>query len=191
MSYSKEQIKRYLEILHKYTKPPEEKSSEVSRKSKCWNCQRDDCFTIVSGYKLCESCGWQNGHVLGYFDKKDYDRLHFRKKSIYHRKYHCKKKVDQVYKRLQLTEDEKCDLYNKLMAIDNNVMEILNKQFCRKRMISIFYVTKKILEEMGNEKYKLVHLIISKQTLVNYEKWWHIYKSLNNPLVKTPVNNSS
>ena len=73
------------------------------------------------------------------------------------------------------------------MAIDNNVMEILNKQFCRKRMISIFY----LLEEMGNEKYKLVHLKISDQTLENYEKWWNSYKSLNNPFVTTPVNNSS
>ena len=66
------------------------------------------------------------------------------------------------------------------MAIDNHVMEILNKQFCRKRMISIFYVIKKVLEEMGNEKYKLVYLKISEQTLANYEKWWNSYKSLNN-----------
>ena len=159
MCYSEEQIKRYLEILHNYTNPPEEKSREASRKSKCWNCQRDDCFTIVSGFKVCENCGGQNGHVLGYYDDKDYDRLHLRKKSIYQRKYHYEKKVDQVCKTLQLTEDEKYELYNKLMAIDNNVMEILNKQFCRKRMISIFYLIKEILEEMGNEKYKLVHLI--------------------------------
>ena len=135
MPYSEEEIKRYIKILHNFTKPPVE---EVSRKSKCWNCQRDDCFAIVSGFKLCENCGGQNEHVLGYFDKKDYDRLHFRKKSIYHRKYHYEKRVDQVSKTLQLTEDEKYELYNKLMAIDNNIMEILNKQFCRKRMISIF-----------------------------------------------------
>ena len=188
MCYSEEEIKRYLEILHNYTNPSVEK---VSRKVKCWNCQRDDCLTIYSGIKVCENCGGLNDHVLGYFDNKDYYRLHFRKKSIYQRKYHYKKKVDQVCKTLQLTEDQKYDLYNKLMAIDKNITEILNKQFCRKRMISIFYVIKKILEEMGNEKYKLVHLKISEQTLAYYEKWWHSYKSLNNPFVKTPVNNSS
>ena len=44
---------------------------------------------------------------------------------------------------------------------------------------------------MGNEKYKLIYLNISDQTLVNYEKWWHSYKSLNDSSVKTPVNNSS
>ena len=64
------------------------------------------------------------------------------------------------------------------MEIDNHVMEILNNQFCRKRMISIFYLIKKFLEEMGNEKYKLLYLKISGQTLVIYEKWWNSYKSL-------------
>ena len=69
------------------------------------------------------------------------------------------------------------------MTIDNHVMEILNKQFCRKRMISIFYLIKKILEEMGGElskASKLVYLNISRQTLENYEKWWKCFKSLNN-----------
>ena len=174
-----EEIKKYLDILHKHTKTPEK---ETGQKTRCWNCQRDDCFTIVSGFKLCENCGCQNEHVLGYFDKKDQDRLLFRKKSIYQRKYHYEKKVDQVSKMIKLTEDEKYDLYEKLMAIDNNVMEKLNKQFCRKRMISIGYLIKKILEEMGNEKYKLVNLNIGDQTMVNYEKWWNSYKSLKQPL---------
>ena len=57
-------------------------------------------------------------------------------------------------------------------------------------MISIFYLIKK-LEEMGNEKYKLVYLEISEQTLKNYEKWWNSYKSIHDSSVKAPVNNSS
>ena len=77
------------------------------------------------------------------------------------------------------------------MTIDNHVMEILNKKYCRKRMISIFYLIKKLLEEMGCEKYKLVYLKISPQTLDYYEKWWDSYKSLNNTSVKKPINNSS
>ena len=134
MSYTEEEIKKYLVILHNYTNQTEE-----SKKPKCKNCQ-SDCFSIYSGYKICESCGCLNGHVLGYYNQKDYSRLHFRKKSIYQRKYHYEKKVNQVSERLHLTDVEKCDLYNKLMAIDNHVMEILNKQFCRKRMISIFFI---------------------------------------------------
>ena len=68
MCYSEEQIKRYLEILHNYTKKTVAVPSEASRKPKCKNCQRDDCFTIYSGFKACESCGCSNGHVLGYYD---------------------------------------------------------------------------------------------------------------------------
>ena len=193
MCYTEDQIKRYLEILHNYTKQPIEE--ENTRRARCWNCHNSECFFIHLGYKICDYCGVENGHVLGYYDVKDYDRLHFRKKSIYQRKYHYEKKVNQISKGLNLTEDQKYELYNKLMVIDNHVMEILNKKYCRKRMISIFYLIKKLLEQMGCEKYKLVYLKISSQTLENYEKWWNSYKSLNNSLshssVKAPVNNSS
>ena len=133
------------------------------------------------GYRICEICCASNGRVLGYYDQKEYDRLHFRKKSIYQRKYHYEKKINQVSKRLQLTGEQKWSLYNKLMAIDNHVMEILNKQCCRKRMISIFYLIKKFLEEMGGESSKaskLVYLKISPRTLENYEKWWDSYRLL-------------
>ena len=174
MSYTKEQIKEYLDILHNYKNKTVE-NNEV-KKAKCCNCQESDYFSIYSGYKLCESCGTLNGHVLGYYDQKEYDRVHFRKKSIYQRKYHYEKKVNQVSKRSQLTDGEKYDIYNKLMSIDDKTMEFLNKQFCRKRMRSIFYVIKKILEEMGNENYKLVYIKISNQTLKNYENWWFNYK---------------
>ena len=174
MTYSKEEVEKYLEILKSYNSKSEEKENRV----RCSNCQGDN-FSIVSGYNICEECGTTTGHVLGYFNLKEYDRFHFRKRSIYQRKYHYEKKVDQVSKRLHLTDEEKCELYNKLRAIDNHVMEILNNQFCRKRMINIFYLIKKLLEEMGCEKYKLVYLKIGAQTLENYEKWWDSYKELS------------
>ena len=176
MSYSEAEIKKYFEIIKKYTKP-KEKSSETDRKTKCWCCQESD-FDLVSGFKLCINCGSQNEAVLGYFDKKDSDRLLFRKKSIYQRKYHYEKKVKQISKRLNLTEDEKYNLYLKLLEIDNSVMEKLNNQFNRKRTISIVFLIKKILEEIGNPKHKLVKLNIGNQTLENYENWWKSYKSL-------------
>ena len=64
------------------------------------------------------------------------------------------------------------------MKIDNKTTEILNDLYNRKRMISIEYLIKKLLAEMGCEKYKLVYLKISPQTLDNYENWWDSYKSL-------------
>ena len=174
MSFTEEEIQKYLEIIKKYSKPQEK---ETDRKTKCWNCKETD-FEIVSGYKLCVNCGSQNERYLGYLDKRDQDRLIFRKKSIYQRKYHYDKKVNQISKRLKLTEDEKYDLFKKLMEIDNSVLEKLNKHFNRKRTINILYLIKKMLEEMRNVKHKLVELNIGDQTLENYENWWGCYKSL-------------
>ena len=86
--------------------------------------------------------------------------------------------VNQISKRINLNDEQKCELYDKLIKIDNYVMEILNKQYFRKRMININYLAKKRLEEMGCEKYKLIYLKISPQTLEIYEKWWDSYKYL-------------
>ena len=174
MPYTEEEIKTYLEILNNYNKP----MKQISPKSKCLGCPNIEHFTIDSGFKICDECGTLNGSVLGLFDIKDFDRLHYRKKSIYHRKYHYE--VNQISKKINLTDDEKCELYDRLIKIDNYIMEILNKQYFRKRMININYLTKKLLEEMGCEKYKLIDLKISPQTLEIYEKWWTSYKNLKN-----------
>ena len=175
MSYTEEEIKKYLDILHNYTSQPIE---EFSGKSKCPNCSNFEYFTIDSGYKICDECGTLNGHILGLFDLKDFDRLHYRKKSVYYRKYHYEKKVNQISKRINLTDEQKCELYDRLIKIDNRIMEILNKQYFRKRMINNNYLIKKLLEEMGCEKYKLIYLKISPQTLEIYEQWWISYKNL-------------
>ena len=174
MSYTEEEIKKYLAILNNYKKPIQ----KVSKKAQCLNCKNTEFFTIDSGYKICNKCGTANGHVLGLFDVKDLDRLHYRKKSIYQRKYHYEKKVNQISKRINLTDEQKCELYDKLIKIDNKIMEILKKKYFRKRMININYLIKKLLEEMGCEKYKLIVLKISSQTLEIYEKWWGSYKDL-------------
>ena len=175
MTYTEEEIKKYLDILHNYSSKPEE---EVSPKSKCLGCPNTESFTVDSGFKIRDECGTLNGHIIGLFDLKDFDRLHYRKKSIYHRKYHYEKKVNQISKLINLNDDEKCELYDRLVKIDKLIMEILNKQYFRKRMININYLSKKLLEEMGCEKYKLIDLKISFQTLEIYEKWWLSYKEL-------------
>ena len=175
MRYTEDQIKKYLGILGDYTKNFTEESN---LKSKCSNCENSTSFTIDYGYKICDECGVANGHVLGFYDNKDFDRLHYRKKSVYQRKYYYEKKVNKISKRINLTNEQKNELYSKLMEIDNHIMEILNKEYNRKRMISISFLIKKFLEEMGGESSKLVYLKISPQTLDNYENWWDSYKSL-------------
>ena len=176
MAYTEEEINKYLNILHNYKDIRE--GSNKGCYPICKGCPNTENWVIVSGFKICDECGTVNGHVLGQFDIKDLDRLHYRKKSIYHRKYHYEKKVNQISKRINLTDDEKCELYDRLVKIDNYIMEKLNKQYFRKRMININYLSKKLLEEMGCEKYKLINLKISPKTLEIYEKWWISYKSL-------------
>ena len=139
MTYTEEEINKYLNILHNYNKPMQ----QFTTKSKCCGCPNHKSFTIDSGIKICDECGVSNGCVLGQFDIKDLDRLYYRKKRIYIRKYHYEKKVNQISKRINLTDEVQCKLYEKLLKIDNHIMEILNKKYFRKRMININYLIKK------------------------------------------------
>ena len=184
MSYSEDQIKKYLEILHNYTKNISDESKMQSSPaggfwggatppSKCLNCENRTFWTIDFGYKICEECGITNGHVLGYFDPKEYDRLYFRKKSVYQRKYYYEKKIKQIP---NLTEEDKSLLYKKLMEIDEKVLKRVNKKFSRKRMINIFYIINRILEEMGLKN--KIQLNISSQTKECYDRWWESYLKL-------------
>ena len=71
MTYTEEEIKKYLEILNNYNKTMQ----QITPNSKCSNCPNAEFFTIDSGYEICDECGTANGHVLGFYDVKDYDRL--------------------------------------------------------------------------------------------------------------------
>ena len=176
MNYTEEEIKKYLDILHNYKVEREEKV--VSLIYKCKGCSSTESFSSYLGYNMCNECGTLNGHILGKFDVKDFDRLHYQKKSIYHRKYYFDKKVKNISKLINLTDEQKFELYNRLLKIDNYIMKILNNQYFRKRMININYVIKKILEEMGCENYKNIKFKISTQILEIYDKWWESYKEL-------------
>ena len=167
---SEDKIKKYLEILHSYTK---NLSDEPNLKAKCTNCENSENFAIDFGYKICEECGSTNGHVLGYFDPKEYDRLYFRKKSVYQRKYYYEKKIKQIP---NLAGEEKDELYQKLMEIDEKVMKEVNKKFSRKRMINIFYIINRILGEIGSKN--KISLNISSETKEYYDKWWESYLEL-------------
>ena len=180
MTYTSHEIKKYLEILESNIKNkptsdlPSINDTIVSFNKCCENPQ----FIIWSGYRLCENCCTTSGHVLGYFDTKEYGRFHFQKKSVYQPKYYYEKKVDQISNIIELSDEEKSLVYDKLIKIDEKIKEQLNKQFGRKRLINIFYLIKKILEEMGSDKSEEIYLKISKQTLKNYDNWWKNYNNL-------------
>ena len=158
MNYTKEQIEEFKEILEKYKKQLEEPLLKEERIYT--TCVNPDCITnqqeaqppnfyVESGFYMCESCDSSNGHALGYYDMKEYDRFHYRRKSIYQRKYHYENKVKDISKRLSLTDDEEYCLYNKLMEIDQETITKINEHFNRKRMISVFYLIKKTSRRNG------------------------------------------
>ena len=178
MNYTEEEIKKYLDILHNYKVEREGVIGGTYGFPICKGCTNTESFSSYLGFNMCNECGTLNGHILGNIELKDFDRLYYRKKSIYQRKYYYDKKVKNISKLINLTDEQKCELYNRLLKIDNYIMEILNKQYFRKRMININYLIKKILEEMGCENYKNIEFKISPQILEIYDNWWKSYKDL-------------
>ena len=112
MAYTDEQIKHYANIINNYSK---QSSISEDNRFRCWNCQSDSFF-VESGFYYCQSCQSSNSHALGYFDLKEYDRFHYRRRSIYQRKYHYEKKVRQIFKRLELTDEEEYNLFKRTVS---------------------------------------------------------------------------
>ena len=154
MSYREEEIKKYLNILSNYKKP----IKQFTLKLKCKCCLNTESFLSYLGYNMCNECGTLNGHILENIELKDFDRLHYQKKSIYHRKYYFDKKVKNISKLIDLTDEEKCELYDKLLILDSNNMKVINKKYCRKRMININYVIKKFWRKWGVKNIKILKL---------------------------------
>ena len=169
MIYSEEEIQKYINILDTNKKSKRKKEIVESHSHK---------LEPYMGQWMCIKCGVIKEHILGNIELKDFDRLHYQKKSIYHRKYYFEKKVKNISKLIDLTDEEKCELYDKLLILDSNNMKVINDKYFRKRMININYVIKKILEEMGCEKYKNIEIKISPQILEIYDNWWESYKEL-------------
>ena len=137
MCCTEEEIAKFIEILKSDNSPP--KSNKVS--CKCCNCST---FFIKSNYYHCSNCFVSLADVLGYYDKAEYERFYFRKKSIYQKKYHYQNKIKQAINKfnLVLSEDEQYQLHKKLMDIIDEKLSKLNKKFKRKKLINIYYIIK-------------------------------------------------
>ena len=164
-----EQIQKYLNILNNYRKNTKIQGDIIHH---CSN------FDSYMGQWLCVECGVLRGHILGQYDINDFDRLHYQKKSIYHRKYYYEKKVDNITNLIGLNDKEKSELYERLLELNSENISIINKKYSRKRIININYLIKKILKEMGCKKYVNIKLKISPKILEIYKNWWKSYKEL-------------
>ena len=172
MCYTEEEISKFIEILKSDNSPP--KSNKVS----CKYCNCSDFF-IPCCYYHCSNCFVSLGHVLGYYDKAEYERFYFRKQSIYQRKYHYQNNIKQVINKFKivLSEYEQYQLYKKRMEINDEKLSKLNKKFKRKRLINIYYKIKQLLKSQGKQHEK-IELNLSPETLKFYRKWIKYYQSI-------------
>lgn len=164
MDYSEEQIKKYLNVLAEYKPKPKRPS-----------CKND--LVEYQGQYLCRCCSQIVGRALK-TDLKDYERVHYQKKSVYHRKYYFEKKVNSISKIIGLNSDEQNMLYENLLDLNSQYIKIVNQKFGRKRMISINFIIVKVLEKMKCDKYKLFEYKISDKILKVYNEWWNTYKAI-------------
>ena len=124
MSYTDEEIQKYLNIMESYNHPSPIKTNKVT----CNHCNNTE-FINDKGYRYCNKCGYSIGHILGYNDLTEIDRCHFHQKSIYKRKYHYQNKIEGVNTKfnLNLTSDDKYELFKKLRKIDDKMTKKLMK----------------------------------------------------------------
>ena len=182
MTYSEEEIQKYLNILRWYNSLYDDMdflnhveffgypfTNKVS-----WNNCNNTHFYNNNGYRYCNKCDHSTGHILGYNEITENDRCHFYQKSIYKRRYHYQNKIEESNTKfdLNLSSDEKYELLVKLRKIDNVEIKKINEKFKRKRLINITYIIKKLLSDYDIDKANKIELNLSEKILNFYNNWY-------------------
>ena len=130
MSYSEEEIQKYLNILQSYKdgldiiSPMKDElvPPKLPEKLSYENCGNTHFFKD-GGYRYCKKCFHSVGRV--FIKKMTFkDRCCFRQKCIYKREYHYQNKIEEINRNfgLEMSSQEKFELLLKLQKIDK-VME--------------------------------------------------------------------
>ena len=151
---------------------------KTPEKVSCHNCDNTH-FIKYHGYSYCNKCFHSIGHILGYNEITESDRCCFRQKCVYKREYHYQNKIEEINKKynLEMTSDEKYELFLKLQKIDK-VMEKINEKWKRKRLFNITYLIKKILSEYDNSTAEKIELHLSEKILNFYDEWYDDFKKM-------------
>ena len=182
MSYSEEEIEKYLNILETYKDTlifQDTIPLKTPEKVSCHNCDNTH-FIKYNGYSYFNKCFHSIGHILGYNEITESDRCCFHQKSIYKRDYHYQNKIEEINKKcnLKMSSEEKYELLLKLQKIDNKVMKKNNEKWKRKRLINITYLIKKMLSEYDNSKAKKIKLNLSEKILNFYNDWYDDFEKI-------------
>ena len=165
MSFTQQQIEQYINILQKYSKPKPKEKPECDHQLK-------DCKPGFLICKLCASLIQKIEHKSYY---NDFQRCHFKKKSVCDRRYHFENKINYLIKKFDLDFDS--ETLNKLYKILNEINEKemlkkINKEFNRKRLINVNFLIKKILEIINPNLADKIKINNSPNTLELYNSWW-------------------
>ena len=146
MTYSEEEIQKYVNILQNFKdglniiSPVKDENISPQTPERV-SCEKD------GGFRYCKKCFYSVGRVfIKEFTFKD--RCCFRQKCIYKREYHNQNKIEEINRNfgLKMSSQEKFELLLKLQKIDK-VMEKIIEKWKRKRLINISYLIKRVLSE--------------------------------------------
>ena len=173
MTYSEEEIKKYLNILRNFNDgldvytpvldnhiPP-----KIPQKVSCENCGNTHFFKD-HGFRYCNKCFYSVGRVF----IKDFNSK---------RSYHYQNKIEEINKKCNL--DIKPEVYYKLRLDLEKIDKKLNKindTYKRKRLINITYLIKRILGEYDKSVADKIQLKLSDKTLKFYDEWYKTYQKI-------------
>ena len=131
MTYSEEEIKKYLSILQNFKDgldvytPVKDKHvpPKIPQKVSCENCGNTHFFKDI-GFRYCNKCFYSVGRVfIKDFTSKDH--CHFQKKSIYKREYHYQNKIEEISKNFDLVI--RPEVYHKLKLDLQTIDKVIEK----------------------------------------------------------------
>ena len=147
-----------------------------------------DCQDVINedGMLVCQICGV----VQGYNYVKEYvdfykNRHKFKRKSVYHREYHINNTIMDIKQKynIEISYHNKCKI-ERVFAEIGNIIDQVNGN--RKRMISIIYILRKLLNMM-NLPFDNIPISKSKRTLAFYDQYWASIMSLIGDKIKSIV----
>ena len=170
MTYSEEEIQKYLSILQNFKDglniisqvKDDNMCPKTPEKVSCENCGNSHFFKD-GGFRYCKKCFYFVGRVF-IKEVTFKDRCCFKQKCIYKRTYHYQNKIEEINRKfgLKMSSQEKFELLLKLQKIDK-VMEKINEKWKRKRLINISYLIKRVLGEYDKTRADKIQLHLSEK----------------------------
>jgi len=163
MQFTQEEIDRYISILKKYSEPKPEPECE------------HEFEEHSPGLLICLKCAAEISKIEHSSSYNDYNRCHFKKKSVYDRRYHFENKINSLIKKFDLDFDSETldKLYKILNEInDKEILKKINTEFNRKRLIGINFLIKKILWIINPNIAERILIRNSQKTLELYNNYW-------------------